>query len=206
MGAAHSHARRGCDRSVALLRDPVNRMGSAYHYCKMWPWDRVLARVGWAHPHCCSSSVLENATLSSWLLAVLNDEIDCRMPRAGYPSNYIAPTSYWTSGSNRVTFLRTQCLELDARRVLNVRLISTSKKGLYNSSPNRDCGSNLTDQAWQALISSQHDVDFLLVYGRRFPSQNEWRRACRESVLRECNTVNVPFVVNGSNLHLRRGA
>ena len=172
---AHQPARGECTRVFLNVRDPVNRLASAYHFCKEHPWDTVLRKRTWGPDHCCHSSVVKRLNLSEWIIAVVNDRMDCRMPGAGYPLPFTSPTRFWLAGyTGNITYLRTSCLDHDVKVALGVH-----PRHHYKSN-NRDCPTITTD-AWHSVGRSEHAADFQIVYGRSFSSIHHWSRVCVES-------------------------
>ena len=168
----HAHRRANCSHSIAIVRDPIDRLSSAYHFCKKSPWDNVLARRKWPTTlHCCHSSMLQR-DFSAWLLSIFEHKVGCILPGAGFPHPYTASTSYWLAASRTTTFLRTNCLEKDGERLLGVRLPKT------NTSPNRNCNQNLTTAAWSAILGTAHHKDFQTLYHKNFRRIDDWRRVC----------------------------
>ena len=106
-GLRHDHRVAVCNHSISIIRDPIDRLSSAYNFCKKAPWDAVLKRRQWNNSHCCHSSTLVK-DFSQWLMQILGGQ-DCRMPGAGFPHSFVASTKYWLSGSVHTTYLRTNC-------------------------------------------------------------------------------------------------
>jgi len=172
----HHRADASCNHTFVSVRDPIDRLSSAYHFCRQNPWDRVIRLQNWTSSHCCHSSVVRRHDFPSWLLSVLRG-IDCKMPGAGYPHPFVAPTAYWIGNATNFTLIRTHCLRHDCAQILNLTI------GVKNSSPSRNCEQNMTDASWHAFLRSAHVDDFTRVYGRRFSNVSQWRTAC---VRREC--------------------
>lgn len=181
---AHHHADPSCPVGYVMLRDPIERLSSAYTFCRMHPWDGVLSSNN-ANAHCCRSNVVRRVTFSSWLLLTLNGTLDCSMPRAGYPHSFVSSTTYWlknplfpkhapSSSSPSVIYLRTHCLSHDTRPFTNRTLVVLPHT---NRSPNSACPT-LTTEAWKAVLQSPHASDFERVYGRRIRDAKEWKKAC----------------------------
>ena len=174
IGSSHAHIPAPslhCNRTVAIARDPVERLASAFRFCKRHPWDAVLRRRGWEN-HCCHSTSLKRS-LSEWVVGAVRT--DCRMPGAGYPHSFLAPMTFWTVPSTLL--LRNHCLDTDMRRHFNLSLprVNTAGDSRYTRCP------GLTRDAWNT-VSKRYRDDLRLVYGwegGNAPSEYErWKELC----------------------------
>ena len=171
---AHHRANTSCKIAFTILRDPIERLSSAFHFCKMHPWDAVLPMNRQNKSHCCKSSVVRTSTLSSWILLVLDGTMDCSMPRAGSPHSFVSSTSYWLQNAPpNVVMLRTHCLSRDIRPFSNrSKLLEHT-----NRSPNTECP-DVSSEAWRAVAQSAHAHDFERVYNRRLRDRVQWKKEC----------------------------
>ena len=169
----HSPIIPTCKHAYITIRDPVDRLSSAYHFCKINPWDRILKQRNLNSSHICHSSIVHSLSFPLWIIYALSrNNSDLQMPGVGFPHSFIAPNTYWENGSNiKKTYLRTHCLNKD----INLTMHKAVKK--TNTSPNKDCLQNLTDTAWNA-ITNHYRKDFIMIYNKTFHNVNNWRYAC----------------------------
>ena len=175
----HDHQPFVCNHSFTSIRDPVERLSSAFYFCKNSPWDKVLYKKNMTAEHCCHSRFLSSQNVNTWISAVLQKKIDCRMPGAGFPHSFVAPTSFWIKNTDKVSILRTHCLTQDARTYLNISI------GWENKSPNSNkCGKNITTSTYNLILHSHHKNDFNLLYNKSFSNLQLWKLACES---RKCS-------------------
>ena len=179
---AHHHADPSCPVRFVMLRDPIERLSSAYEFCRMHPWDRVLSSNPSAH--CCRSNFVRRVSLSSWLLLTLNGTVDCSMPRSGHPHSFVSSTTYWLKNPlPAIVYLRTHCLSHDTRPFTNRTTLAILPH--TNRSPNSACPT-LTIKAWNAMLQSPHASDFERVYNCRIRDAREWKKVCNGKKTRLC--------------------
>jgi hypothetical protein len=93
---------------------------------------------------------------------------------------------YWIGNNTKdIITLRTHCLSDDAILMLNLSIPH------LNSSPNKVCGYNVSQNAWNYIKKSQHNADFRRLYGREFRNVHEWRHACKTRI---CNVLSSSLV------------
>ena len=175
-GLKHDHVpfnASSCKNVFSVLRDPVDRASSAYHFCRQTPWDGVLKRNN--TNHCCHSRVVRALPLSSWVELVLGGNAPCGMPGAGRPHPFVAPMEYWLGEEwwrdARVNLLRTHCLIADGRAVLNATVWHE-----YRTNVSSAC-LGLTERAWN-VVSAHCKQEFSVLYGRNVVDMNDWSDSC----------------------------
>ena len=159
---------------VLTVRDPLDRLLSAFGYCRRFPWDAAIAKRNLSRTHCCHSSVVKKYDFALWAALVLHADasIDCTLPGVGWPLGFLDPASEWVRGGPaRFQIVRQHCLSNDSRTVFGrapPRLVNANPQG------SDSCAAYAALQPLWKLVSTRYRGDFDLVYGR-VPTYEEWK-------------------------------
>lgn len=186
----HVHMLHSTNSSLLVIaRDPVDRLASAYHFCRERPWDSVLIKRNLTCKiHCCCSSVTRTLTFVEWITKFVGGST-CLLPNMNL--SYIAPFSFWTHDSTIKFLLRHRCLEYDLKRVLKNDTLKFKRVNMSPNSRSHPCeqrGFEAAPQSAWKLFSREYKSDFYSVYNRTFNSLEEWQKSCWAEHTQSCKT------------------
>lgn len=180
MRLPHVHMLHPTNSSLLVIaRDPVDRLASAYHFCRKRPWDSVLRQRNLTCKiHCCCSNVTQTLTFVQWITRYIGGS-RCLLPNVNL--SYIAPFSFWTHHGTIKSLLRHRCLEHDLKRVLKNDTLEFERVNISPNSHSHPCerrGFESAPQSAWKLFSREYNSDFDAVYNRTFNSPEEWQMSC----------------------------
>jgi hypothetical protein len=196
-------------RFVMTVRDPVDRMRSAFDFCRVTPWDGQLRKEGLdSRTHCCGRDVVRhfsNNSLGDWLRAA--SRLDCRLPGFLRAPSLLAPASAWGEPDEVV---RLHCAHADSQRLFGHSLPLTNT-GCQERSRRTRCHRDHVTHACDVfgehdwpIVATAFQSDFLLAYGRRITSYHDWRETfCDPLALRKtCTQPPLISARGGGRVHV----
>lgn len=163
---SHSPASMNCTQHYMSIRDPVEKLSSAYNFCKAKPWNRLRVNKN----HCCHSNILQR-NFDDWIQYIIDNPEYCNLVAVGAPHSYIAPNKYWMNGISNISMIRTHCLSFDMKRYFNVSVVKQT-----NRSPNTPCP-KIREDTWNSILSI-YELDFKQIYRIQNLTYSSWKHLC----------------------------